>query len=117
MSDGDYERDGWRPSWKPPAMSTEHLASLPDRDDRAADPVPIKFTPVETTTGNEQRFEALRVLAARNLALLERGNRQRLTGVEQREYLGNQAATHTLERMAPVSELIPPRAGDLFNGA
>ena len=116
MSEGDYDRDGWRPSWKPGLLPTHLIADLPDRDDLAVDPVPMIFSPVETETGNEVRLMAIASLARRGETLRERAKHQRLTGVEQRELMGTQAATHTLERMAPVGALKPSTAGDLFSG-
>lgn len=112
----DYDREGWRPSWKASLpLGTAHLATLPDRDDlaRREDPSRLVFGPVETENGEAMRLMALGVLGDRNRALEERRQRQRLTSVETRELMDNESAIHTLKRMAPVGELLPARGMEL----
>lgn len=115
MSDDDYEREGWRPSWKPssPSVGTAKLSGLRDRDD-LVDRWPL-FTPspVETSTGEWMRQEGIRILTARLAELEARKGYQRLTALEFRELMDTQGAIQTLEKMAPTGALLPPRAGAL----
>jgi hypothetical protein len=116
MSDEDYEREGWRPSWKPnpaPTVSTHHLSHLPDRDDLADLSYDFIATPVETETGEAMRLEGMRVLETRIETLRSRQAKQQLTSIEVRELLDSQAASHTLERMAPAGALLPARDREL----
>jgi len=112
MSDDDYEREGWRPSWKP-ARQTRELASLPDRDDLAVDPHPLLLSPVETTSGEFMRQEGIRILSARVAELKARQGYQRLTAIEFRELMDSQGAIQTLVKMAPTGALLPPRGSAL----
>lgn len=73
------------------------------------DELPI-FGPVETTNGNAMRKAGIRVLTEKVGDLIDRGRRQRLTGLEQRDLMEAQSAIHVLERMAPVGELLPSRS-------
>ena len=68
------------------------------------------FSPVETENGNAIRVEGIRVLTAKVADLEGRGRRQRLTGLEQQDLWDAQSAITTLERMAPVGELLSARA-------
>ena len=116
MSENDYSRDGWRPSWRasgPPALPTEYLAKLPDRDDRAADTAPLVFGPVETATGNEVRTEGIRVLGTKVERLRETVRHRRLTGLETRDLQDAESAIQTLRKMAPVGELLEAQPGRL----
>ena len=112
MSDEDFEREGWKPSWKP-ALGTAALAKLPDRDDLAAPFEPFTPSPVETETGNAMRLNAIAILGARVATLRERGDRQRLTNLETRDLRDAESAIQTLRKMAPVGELLPARGGSL----
>lgn len=110
----DYEREGYRPSWKASLpMGTAHLSTLPDRDDLAVEPTWFVPAPVETETGEAMRLQAMGILDERNRTLKERGERQRLTSVETRELRDNEAAIHTLQKMAPTGALLPARTREL----
>jgi hypothetical protein len=112
VSDDEYQRDGWKPSWRP-ALGTEALSKLPDRDDLAEPWPAFAPTPVETTTGEKLRQAAIRIVGARVETLRERGRGQRLTTLEQRDLMDGESAIQTLRKMAPVGELLPARAGGL----
>jgi len=115
MSDEDYEREGWKPSWKVsgPTVQTDHLSRLPDRDDLAILPDLPPLTPVETETGEGMRQTGIRVLEARVATLRSRQAKQQLTSIEVRELMDSQSAIHTLIRMAPTGALLPARAREL----
>jgi|HubBroStandDraft_4_1064222.scaffolds.fasta_scaffold513357_2 hypothetical protein len=119
MSEADYTKDGWRPSWKPsppPMVSTAHLSRLLDRDELAVDPIPLIFSPVETETADHMRLRSIEAIKTRVEVLQARGRYQRLTVFEARELEQSQGAIHTLQRMAPVGALLPARPGNLFSG-
>jgi hypothetical protein len=116
LSDDDYEREGWRPSWKPtppPSVSTAKLSEFRDRDDLVDPFPPFVPGPVETATGEYMRQEGMRILSARVAELKARQGYQRLTSIEFRELMDSQAAIQTLEKMAPTGAVLPPRASAL----
>lgn len=99
--------------WRSSVLPTHKLEGLVDPPYRFTDPV---FGPTETAAGNMLRLTAITVIEKRIAALVARRNTQRLTNVETRELQDNQAAIRTLNEMAPVAGLVPPRAVDLSSG-
>jgi hypothetical protein len=112
VSDNDYQRDGWKPSWKP-ALGTDALSKLPDRDDLAEPWQACVPTPVETEHGDAMRKAAIRILGRKVEDLRERRERRRLTSLETRDLAEAESAIQTLRKMAPTGELLPARAGGL----